>query len=162
MIKILCLLLLIPVLPVAADASQVGRINSEVIFRKGPDRSAPVISRLPAGTEVEIIKLDPAGWYFIAYRGRPGYVHKNYITLGQHQNPVYSSDLWNSGLARRAGMILTGVGIVLIASVLAPDLILIATAMGIAIAVAAILDVLFQVGKQHAAKKKSRKSDQNL
>ena len=92
MMKIICLLLLIVVFPAAAGAAQLGRITSEVNFRKGPDRSAPAIGRLAAGAEVEVIKLDPSGWYFITYRGRPGFVHKNYIALDQYQNSDQRSE----------------------------------------------------------------------
>src|SRR6266566_2620181 len=106
MIKILYLLLLISVYAGGIEAAQVGRITSEVNFRKGPDRTAPAIGRLSAGAEVEVIRLDPSGWYFITYRERPGFVHKNYIALAQHQNSDQRSDRQRRQLATSAGIIL--------------------------------------------------------
>jgi uncharacterized protein YraI len=145
MIKILYLLLLISFYAGGIEAAQVGRITSEVNFRKGPDRSAPAIERLPAGAEVDVIKLDPAGWYFITYRGRPGFVHKNYITLDQHQNSDQRSEPRRRQLAMPAGIILAGVGIILMACVLAPDLLLTAAALVFALVSVVVLDLLFQL-----------------
>jgi hypothetical protein len=80
-VTIIYLLFLMLILPAAADAAQLGRITEEVNFRDGPSRSAPRIGRLAAGVEVEVIKREPAGWYFIVYRGHRGYVHQNYIAV---------------------------------------------------------------------------------
>ena len=146
MTKITVLLLLILVFPAATRAAQLGRITSEVNFRKGPDRSAPAIGRLPAGTEVEVIKRTPDGWYFIIYRGQPGFVYKNYITLGQHQNSDQRSEPRRRQLAVSAGIILAGIGIILMAGVLAPDLLKTAAALVLALVSVAVLDLLFQLG----------------
>jgi Bacterial SH3 domain len=146
MINITCLLLVMLVLSAGVEAAQFGRVTNEVNFRKGPDRSAPVIARLPAGTEVEVIKLDSSGWYFITYRGRPGFVHKNYITLGQHQNSDQRLEPRRRQLAVSAGIILAGTGIILIAGVLAPDLLKTAMALVIALVSVVVLDLLFQLG----------------
>jgi hypothetical protein len=80
-VKFIYLLLLMLILPAATDAAQLGRITEEVNFREGPSRSAPRLGRLTAGAEVEVIKREPAGWYFIVYKGQRGYVHENYIAV---------------------------------------------------------------------------------
>jgi SH3 domain-containing protein len=146
MIDITFLLLVMLVLPAGVEATQVGRVTNEVNFRKGPDRSAPVIARLPADTEVEVIRLDSSGWYFITYRGRPGFVHKNYITLGQHQNSDQRLELWRRQLAVSAGIILAGIGIILMARILAPDILKTAAVLVIALVLVLVLDLLFQLG----------------
>jgi Bacterial SH3 domain len=143
--KIICLLLILLLTP-AVEAAQVGHITSEVNFRKGPDRSALVIARLPANTAVEVIKLDSSGWYFITYRGRPGFVHKNYITLGQHQNSDQRSESRRRQLAVSAGIILAGIGIILMARILAPDIVKTAAVLVIALVAVVALDLLFQLG----------------
>lgn len=129
--------------PPNAKAAQPGRITSEVNFRKGPSTAERVIGRLRGGEEVEVLKLDPAGWYFVIYQGRPGYVYKGYIKLAGNRA---SDSQRHRRLARQAGMILVGIGIVLIASVLAPEILAIATALAVAIGSAAVCDFLFELG----------------
>jgi uncharacterized protein YraI len=145
-VKIICFLILVSAGLADAEAGQLGRTTGEVNLRKGPDRSAPLVGRLPAGTEVEVIKLDPAGWYFITYKGRPGFVHKTYITLNQHQNSDQRLEPRRRQFAMPAGIILAGVGIILMASVLAPDLLLTAAALVFALVSVVVLDLLFQLG----------------
>jgi hypothetical protein len=82
-VSTICLVLLISV---GAEAGPLGHITGDVNFRKTPDTSMPPIGRLSVGTEVEVIKRTPGGWYFIVYRGRPGFIHKDYITLDQPQS----------------------------------------------------------------------------
>ena len=108
MIGIICLVLLISV---GAEAAQLGRTTGEVNFRKGPDLSAPPIGRLPAGTAVEVIKRDPAGWYFVVYERQPGFVHERYIKLQQaQQNSATPDGLVRSHLVTLAGIVLMVIG----------------------------------------------------
>lgn len=72
-----------------AEAAQIGRITAEVNFREGPSRSAQIIGRLDAGTEVGVISRTPAGWYFVRHGGRRGFVHENYVRIEHPQKPSY-------------------------------------------------------------------------
>jgi hypothetical protein len=69
-----------------ADAGQLGRTTSEVNFREGPSRRAAVIDVLPAGTEVQVIRRNRPGWYFVMHGRQPGYVHENYVRIEQSRN----------------------------------------------------------------------------
>jgi hypothetical protein len=129
-----------------ANAAQPGRITSEVNFRKGPSTSEPVISRLRADEEVEVIKLNPSGWYFVTYRGRPGFIHKNYLKIDQQKHSNAAMEPRRHQLAKRAGMILAGLGILLMASVLVPELPPTATALCAAMVTVVVFDLWFQLG----------------
>jgi uncharacterized protein YraI len=81
----LIFILFLPVV-VFAEAAQLGRVTSDVNFRKGPSTSEPVIGRLRAGEEVQVIKRNSVLWYFVVYKGQPGFVHERYIKVRQNQN----------------------------------------------------------------------------
>src|SRR5437867_6070857 len=100
----------------SANATQLSRTTGEVNFREGPSLSAPVIQILPAGSEVQVLSERRPGWYLVVYRGRPGFVHKNYIKLPEDQRPNRRPPSMHRQLAMPAGMLVAGVGIVLMAS----------------------------------------------
>src|SRR6516165_7758691 len=78
MIAVICLLLLVSL---SANAAEHGHVISDVNFRKAPDRSAPLIGKLPGGAQVEVIKRDPAGWYLVRYGGQSGFIHERYLKI---------------------------------------------------------------------------------
>src|SRR5262249_8931062 len=53
----------------------------DVNLREGPDRRAHIIEVLPSGAEVEVIRQNRSGWYFVMHRRQPGFVHENYVRL---------------------------------------------------------------------------------
>src|SRR5215510_13773980 len=144
MIKIICLLLLISI--AAAEAGEVGRITSQVNYREGPSRSARVINVLPPGTEVAILREDPGGWYQVMHHGRPGLVHKSYVDLQPLQNPPSRFDWTKNALVRSAGIILASVGLVLMAYVCAPFLLITASVLVGSLITVVVLDLFFQLG----------------
>jgi len=145
-IKVIFLLFLISVASTACDAAQPGRITGQVHFREGPSRSARVIGVLTAGTEVQVLRGGPGDWYQVMRGERSGFVHMNYIKLAEDQRPDRRPPSMHRQLAMPAGILVTGLGIVLMASVLAPDLLIIATALVVAIMSVGGLDFLFQLG----------------
>jgi len=141
MLGAVCLLLF---LSVSVEAAQLGRITSEVNFRKAPDTSASVIGRLPEGAEVRVIRAASADWYEISHAGRLGFVHKNYVRLDPRQNSRRVET--KNRPAWILGMVLAASGIILMASVLAPDLLLHATILGLGFGLVVVFDLLFQLG----------------
>ena len=139
MIGIICLVLLISV---GAEAAQLGRIKAEVNFREGPNLSSRIITRLASGAEVRVLRQGPGDWYRVMHGERAGFVHKNYIRLesGRRFQPK------RGRLAISTGIVLAGVGIILMASVLAPDLLMTATALVVALVSVTVFDLLFQLG----------------
>src|SRR2546425_12277162 len=106
-IKIVCLLLLVSVASASADAAQPGRITAEVNFREGPSRSAPIIGRLKAGAQVQVIKRNPAGWYFVMHQQRPGFIHVRYVKLEEENpNPIKQFVIAERHFLIPAGLIL--------------------------------------------------------
>src|SRR5215471_6423041 len=110
--KICIAFLLFLALPTSADAAQSGRITSQVNFREGPTRSARVISVLPLGTEVAILREDPGGWYQVMHHGRTGFVHKSYVDLKRIENISRRFDLISGHLAKPVGIILVSLGVI--------------------------------------------------
>jgi hypothetical protein len=141
-IAVIYLALLISVLPVSADTAQPGRTTAEVNFREGPNVSSRIITRLASGAEVLVLRQGPGDWYRVMHGGRSGFVHKNYIRLesGRRFQPKRRQ------LAISTGIVLAGIGIILMASVLAPDLLMTATALVVALVSVAVFDLLFQLG----------------
>jgi SH3 domain-containing protein len=135
----------------SAEAAQLGRTTRDVNLRIDPSTSKLLIGRLKAGTEVEIIETQrplPPGWYFVNVKpGRqPGYVHKNYVKLDEDQRADHWPPSKHGKFAARAGIILAGVGILLMASVLAPDFLAIVTALDVAMVAVVVFDLWFQLG----------------
>src|SRR5438445_6265171 len=129
MLKKICVMSAFLFLSVDANAAQLGYTTRDVDLRKGPSLSAPIIRRLKAGTEVEVIgpkRPNPGDWYFVIVKHgkQPGFVHKNYIKLAEDQRPDRRPPSMHRQLAMLAGILITGLGIVLMASVLAPDLLM--------------------------------------
>src|SRR5262249_42282949 len=127
MIRVISLLLLIWV--PSSEAGEVGRIIRQVNFREGPTRTARIIDVLSPGTEVAILREDPGSWYQVMHHGRPGFVHKSYIDLQPLQNPPSRFDWKKNALVRSAGIILASVGLVLMAYVCAPFLLITASVL---------------------------------
>jgi hypothetical protein len=144
--KFIYLLLLMVILSAAADAAQLGRTTGEVNFRKAPDRSAPIIERLPAGMEVEVIERNPAGWYFIRQNGRPGFVHESYIKLEKHNERQGSGKATSDQSAKLVGIILMAIGATLILFVVAPFLFKLGTILFGCAVCALTLDLAFKFG----------------
>ena len=48
--------------------------GSAIIMYEKPDLSSQVLSRIPSGTVVKIIKGNPEGWILIEYNGKQGCV----------------------------------------------------------------------------------------
>ena len=175
--KICIAFLLFLALPTSADAAQFGRITSQVNFREGPSRSARVISVLPPGTEVAILREDPGGWYQVMHHGRTGFVHKSYVDLQPLQNPPSRFDWTKNAWVRPAGIILASVGLILMAYVCAPFLLTTASILVGSLITVVVLDLFFQLGALYslfsvslgllcvilwlARKKKSRTLSQN-
>jgi uncharacterized protein YraI len=108
----ICLFFLFWGASAAAEGTQPGRITSEVNFREGPSRSASIIARLPAGTDVQVLKRDPAGWYLVNARGRRGFVYQSYLEIAR---PVKSSSD-----RKRLGAIFIFIGLAFILHFFAP------------------------------------------
>ena len=143
--KICIAFLLFLALPTSADAAQFGRITSQVNFREGPSRSARVISVLPPGTEVAILREDPGGWYQVMHHGRTGFVHKSYVDLKRIENSSRQFDLISGHLAKPAGMILVSLGVILVVYVLAPFLLTTAIVLVGSLITVVVLDLFFQL-----------------
>jgi lysylphosphatidylglycerol synthetase-like protein (DUF2156 family) len=145
-VRIICFLVLISVLPAAANAADLGRITGQVYFRERPSRSAPIIDVLAPGTEVNILKPAAAGWHFILYRGQRGFVHESYVKLEKHQEPPKEISLMRNRFVAFAGIILIAIGVTAMLSVVAPFLF----KLGIVLIVCALwvlmLDLAFNLG----------------
>src|SRR5438445_7179563 len=85
-IFLIWLFLVFSAISAAEDATQLGRATAEVNFREGPSQSSHSLKRLPAGTQVQVLREGPGDWYQVMHGERSGFVHKNYIKLYQHQN----------------------------------------------------------------------------
>jgi uncharacterized protein YgiM (DUF1202 family) len=79
-------LLLFLALAPSVYGSEIGRITDDVKFREGPSRSWPIIEILATGTEVQIFKRLPNGWYLIAHRDKRGFVHGDYLEAERAAN----------------------------------------------------------------------------
>jgi len=145
-IKVIFLLLLISVASTACDAAQLGRVTAEVNFREGPNRSTHSLKRLPAGTEVQVLREGPGDWYQVMHEEQSGFVHKNYIKLYQDQNSDSRLEPKRRQLAMPGGIMVAGIGIILMASVLAPDLLLTAIALLVSLLAVVVFDFWFQLG----------------
>lgn len=55
--------------------------QSGLIVRTGPSSQTAKLGTLPYGTEIEIIK--EGTWHFIEYKDGGGYVHTNYVVVGE-------------------------------------------------------------------------------
>jgi hypothetical protein len=139
-IGILWVLLLISV---RAEAAQLGRITVEVNFREGPNLSSRVFKRLPAGTEVQIVKEDQTGWYLVSHRGQRGFVHPRYIKLVQTQRFGKSRE--------RIGMVLIFIGSILVAFYVFPMFPKLALLQLGSLAAVILGDLLFQLGMLYSA-----------
>src|SRR5689334_12340311 len=142
MIAMISLLLLISV---TANAAERGRIISEVNFRKAPDRSASSVGKLPGGEEVEVIKHDPTGWYFVRYGGRSGFVHEHYLKIEKE------NDNWRLTKSKQTEFIwLPGIAIALIGAAsflsLAPFILRVGAIFFACTAVVFLLDLAFKTG----------------
>lgn len=135
MIKVIFLLLLISVLVAPAKAAQLGRITGEVNFREGPNRLTARIGRVPAGAEVEVIKRDPNGWYFVVHGGQRGFVHPNYVVVETA-----------SKAKKRLGVILMAFGAVLVTLYFVPILSRLALLLILSLSAVLLLDVGFSLG----------------
>lgn len=71
---------------ISSTVAMADYTNSEdgVRFRTRPDTEAEIISKLPYGTEVEVIR-NGTEWTRIRYDGIAGYVHSDYL---QEENPL--------------------------------------------------------------------------
>ena len=143
MIAIVCLMLLISG---GANAAQLGRTTAEVNFREGPSQSSHSLKRLPAGTQVQVLREGPGDWYQVMHGERSGFVHKNYIKLYQHQNSDSRLEPKRRQLGMPGGIMVAGIGIILMASVLAPDLLLTAIALVVSLLAVVVFDFWFQLG----------------
>jgi hypothetical protein len=101
---------------------------------------------LPAGAEVYVLKEEPVDWYQIAHAGRVGFVHKAYVRLDQRHGPRVEPEMKRQPTRIRVGMILMAGGVIFVAWVLAPDLLLQAAVLGSAFGLVVVLDQLFQLG----------------
>jgi hypothetical protein len=142
-ISLVSFLLLISV---SAEAAQLGHITSQVNFRERPSRSADAIGVLSAGSEIRVLKEAAGNWYQIIHAGRSGFVHKSYVRLDQHQNSRGRSEAKRQPTPILLGIILAAIGIILMASVLAPDLLLRAATLGVAFVSVVVFDLFFQLG----------------
>lgn len=71
-------------LPAAAWAAP-GITTGDVNMRTGPGTGNPVITTIPAGSEVEVFGCPR--WCQVAYRGLEGWVSPNYVRTGYAERP---------------------------------------------------------------------------
>jgi len=57
------------------------KTTAGVYFRTGPSTDAGVIKALGAGTAVELVEHDPAGWSSVRLNGTPGFIKSSYLAL---------------------------------------------------------------------------------
>ena len=143
--KSICLLVVILALPVLAHAAQRGRITHDVNFREGPNRSTRRIDVLKTGSEVEIVRRDPTGWYSIRYHGQTGFVHKAYVKPAPSGNSATPPNPETSNLLILAAMIFAGLGIIVVVARLAPFALKIASILGGSLIMVGAFNLGFQL-----------------
>lgn len=78
-----------PAEPAAPAASPVYyKTTTNLNFRTGPSTAYPIITMLPAGTQVELVNKNTSGWYEVLYNGKKGFVSSSYLTLAVQAEPA--------------------------------------------------------------------------
>ena len=69
--------------PALAATGTVNTEGSSLRLRSEASTDSSVLTKLPHGTQVEVMDQPEAGWYQVSYKGTTGYVSADYITLNR-------------------------------------------------------------------------------
>ncbi len=69
------------------DPIGVAKTTADVNFRSQPSLSAPIISVIPAGTQVSLQSGSSNGFREVGYSGTYGWVHADYLSTGNDPGP---------------------------------------------------------------------------
>ena len=64
---------------IAGDSPIVFKTTAGVNFRAGPSTNDKVLDTLGAGTAVEVLEHDPAGWSKVRFNGTEGYIRSDFL-----------------------------------------------------------------------------------
>jgi len=93
-----------------ALAAEEFRTNDRVNFRTGPSTDAGIISTVSAGTAVEMLEHDPAGWSKVRINGTVGYIRSDFLTLAVDSTVTFKTTTgvnFRTGPSTNAGVIRT-------------------------------------------------------
>ena len=82
------LLAAVMVSPTLAATGTVNTEGSSLRLRSEASTDSSVLTKLPHGTQVEVMDQPEAGWYQVSYKGTTGYVSADYLTVEKDDEVV--------------------------------------------------------------------------
>ncbi len=74
--------------PALAATGTVNTEGSSLRLRSEASTDSSVLTKLPHGTQVEVMDQPEAGWYQVSYKGTTGYVSADYLTVEKDDEVV--------------------------------------------------------------------------
>ncbi len=74
--------------PALAATGTVNTAGSSLRLRSEASTDSSVLTKLPHGTQVEVVGQPEAGWYQVSYKGTTGYVSADYLTVTEDDEAV--------------------------------------------------------------------------
>lgn len=71
--------------PALAATGTVNTEGSSLRLRSEASTDSSVLTKLPHGTQVDVLDQSVAGWYQVSYKGATGYVSADYLTVTQDE-----------------------------------------------------------------------------